>query len=506
MAKYFKRILLLVVLGALSFSTPPALLTVASYIYFHSSDAILPHVSVGSVEVGGLTIADAQEAIDLIYNQQSELLLIEVPSAQRSWNAIPGQFGLQVDALESAVSAHELGRQGGYFTRITDMLRILRSGQEIQPVIEFDADKASLAVDAWSEILHRDPVDASVELSGSKVQVHPAEPGLQLDVARTLSELTESYKQIYLELGWLPLYTQEIPSERFEIDEIAARLETLLSSSVEIRAYDPVTDEHFTWRPTRDVIAGWISLEHVGDQIRIEIDPQEIRAYVDGLNTFLGSERFLEQGSVVDAIMSDLTGSAHQDHVQIISYYPSQYTVKPGDTLVSIGFRVHLPYWKLFELNPTLSTQGLSVGQTLQVPPRDDLLTLAVIPDKRIEISISEQRMNVYEQGELKWQYVISTGISDSPTLPGIFQISSHFENAYASIWDLYMPHFMGIYDAVPGLTNGIHGLPLLSNGRRLWANVLGNPASYGCIILDLDAAEQLFYWAEEGVVVEIRE
>jgi LysM repeat protein len=275
---------------------------------------------------------------------------------------------------------------------------------------------------------------------------------------------------------------------------------------VEIRAYDPVTDEHFTWRPTRDVIAGWISLEHVGDQIRIEIDPQEIRAYVDGLNTFLGSERFLEQGPVVDAIMSDLTGSAHQDHVQIISYYPSQYTVKPGDTLVSIGFRVHLPYWKLFELNPTLSTQGLSVGQTLQVPPRDDLLTLALIPDKRIEISISEQRMNVYEQGELKWQYVISTGISDSPTLPGIFQISSHFENAYASIWDLYMPHFMGIYDAVPGLTNGIHGLPLLSNGRRLWANVLGNPASYGCIILDLDAAEQLFYWAEEGVVVEIRE
>jgi hypothetical protein len=34
----------------------------------------------------------------------------------------------------------------------------------------------------------------------------------------------------------------------------------------------------------------------------------------------------------------------------------------------------------------------------------------------------------------------------------------------------------------------------------------LGNPASYGCIILDLAAAEHLFYWAEEGVVVEIRE
>jgi len=52
---------------------------------------------------------------------------------------------------------------------------------------------------------------------------------------------------------------------------------------------------------------------------------------------------------------------------------------------------------------------------------------------------------------------------------------------------------------------NGIHGLPTLSNGTRLWANVLGQPASYGCIILALDDAKWLYKWAEDGVVVEIR-
>jgi lipoprotein-anchoring transpeptidase ErfK/SrfK len=113
--------------------------------------------------------------------------------------------------------------------------------------------------------------------------------------------------------------------------------------------------------------------------------------------------------------------------------------------------------------------------------------------------------MWVYQDQALLHEHIISTGIPDSPTLPGIFQVSSHYENAYASIWDLYMPHFMGIYDAVPGLTNGIHGLPLLSNGHRLWADVLGRPASFGCIILDLGAAEELFSWAEDGVVVVIQ-
>jgi lipoprotein-anchoring transpeptidase ErfK/SrfK len=39
-----------------------------------------------------------------------------------------------------------------------------------------------------------------------------------------------------------------------------------------------------------------------------------------------------------------------------------------------------------------------------------------------------------------------------------------------------------------------------------LWADILGRPASYGCIILDLRDAETLYNWAEEGVVVGIVE
>ncbi|MCG7852832.1 MAG: L,D-transpeptidase, partial [Methanosarcinaceae archaeon] len=106
--------------------------------------------------------------------------------------------------------------------------------------------------------------------------------------------------------------------------------------------------------------------------------------------------------------------------------------------------------------------------------------------------------------GNLQDEYIISTGISSSPTHPGVFQVQTHELNAYASVWDLYMPHFLGIYEGWPGFMNGIHGLPTLSNGNRLWADVLGSPASYGCIILDLDDAQALYSWAQDGVVVEI--
>jgi hypothetical protein len=217
----------------------------------------------------------------------------------------------------------------------------------------------------------------------------------------------------------------------------------------------------------------------------------------------LGDERGVDNEVVEEALRSGLLGE--EAETLIIEYLPGTYVVQPADNLVSISFKVGMPYWKLQEYNPDLAVSGLVPGATLVVPPKDDMFTLPVIPEKRIVISLREQRMWTYEGGELHQSYIVSTGIPNSPTLPGLFQVSTHNENAYAAIWDLYMPHFLGIYEAVPGFMNGIHGLPMLSGGRRLWANVLGQPASYGCIILDLGAAQELYYWAEDGVVVEIQ-
>ena len=54
-------------------------------------------------------------------------------------------------------------------------------------------------------------------------------------------------------------------------------------------------------------------------------------------------------------------------------------------------------------------------------------------------------------------------------------------------------------------LGTNIIGKKFVSSGERLWADVLGRPASYGCIILDLNSAAELYNWAEDGVIVEIK-
>lgn len=122
---------------------------------------------------------------------------------------------------------------------------------------------------------------------------------------------------------------------------------------------------------------------------------------------------------------------------------------------------------------------------------------------KYILVDISDQHMYVYEGDVLLYSFVASTGIGNSTRI-GSFQVQSKIPNAYGSTWNIWMPNWLGIYWS-QGLENGIHALPILSNGATLWAGYLGRPVSYGCVVLDTYDAQVLYDWAEIGTPVEIQ-
>jgi lipoprotein-anchoring transpeptidase ErfK/SrfK len=281
-----------------------------------------------------------------------------------------------------------------------------------------------------------------------------------------------------------------------------AAAQRLLDSTVNLRLYDPISNEFQDWPVTREDVAGWMVIDSTPDGPQMGLDPNRVQQYLSNVSAALGPQRKLDAGQSA-ALLAD---SFRQGSVAtlIVQHNPTRYTVQPGDTLLKIGWNVGVPYWMILQANPDLDPDSLYAGQEITIPSKDELLPLPIVPNKRVVISIGKQRLWVYENGQQIQKYVISTGIDRSPTQPGVFQVQTHEVRAYASVWDLYMPHFLGVYEAWPGFMNGIHGLPTLSNGRRLWANILGKPASYGCIILDLDAADWLYNWAENGVVVEI--
>jgi LysM repeat protein len=184
------------------------------------------------------------------------------------------------------------------------------------------------------------------------------------------------------------------------------------------------------------------------------------------------------------------------------------HTVAAGETLAAIALRYDVTPWALAQANSLANPALIFAGQVLTIPgvssAESASPTTGVGGAKRILVDLSEQHLYAYQGDTLVYSFVASTGMWKSPTQTGTFSVLNKLPNAYASTWGLQMPYWMGIYWS-GGLQNGIHALPILSNGQQLWAGYLGTPISYGCIVLGTYEARLLYEWADVGTTVVVR-
>ncbi len=191
-------------------------------------------------------------------------------------------------------------------------------------------------------------------------------------------------------------------------------------------------------------------------------------------------------------------------------YRPAPPTMRPPSwALANIAKPTYTPS-PMPTFTPTAQPTPTNIPTSTQSP-----LELGTVPDagsngsdsytggKSILVSISEQHLYAYDNGQLIYSFVASTGMRNS-TRVGSFSILDKIPNAYGATWDIWMPDWMGIYYSGT-LENGIHALPILPSGDILWSGYLGTPISFGCVVLGTDTAEQLYNWADIGTPVEIR-
>jgi LysM repeat protein len=186
------------------------------------------------------------------------------------------------------------------------------------------------------------------------------------------------------------------------------------------------------------------------------------------------------------------------------------HIVQRGESLTLIASRYGTTATAIAVANRLVNPSLIYAGQALVIPgsassaaPAPAAPAPGPSVGKRIVIDISDQRLYAYEGETVIYAFIASTGSPGLDTRPGVYSVLNKIPNAYGGTWNIWMPNWLGIYWA-GRLQNGIHALPILPGGGRLWDGYLGTPVSYGCIILGITESQQLYDWAEVGIPVII--
>ena len=194
-----------------------------------------------------------------------------------------------------------------------------------------------------------------------------------------------------------------------------------------------------------------------------------------------------------------LTGSPSPTN-QLLSWSVAEIA-KPTYTPFPIPTSTPSPTYT--PVRPTVTVEpasNVNFGEDLPSPTPD---TQGYSEGKYIVVSISQQHLYAYDNGQLVISFIASTGIGNSTRI-GNFKVLDKIPNAYGATWNIWMPNWLGIYWSGT-LENGIHALPILPDGDRLWSGYLGSPISFGCVVLGVDDSLQLYNWADVGTPVQIQ-
>lgn len=121
---------------------------------------------------------------------------------------------------------------------------------------------------------------------------------------------------------------------------------------------------------------------------------------------------------------------------------------------------------------------------------------LGVNVDRWIEVNLYEQVITVYENGNLLFATLISSGVEPFYTQPGVFQVykklehdpmSGTFEQDRSDYYYLEDVPYILYYDQLRAL----HG--------AYWHSQLGYQRSHGCVNLSIADAHWLYNWANVG-------
>ncbi|MBC8098341.1 MAG: L,D-transpeptidase family protein, partial [Armatimonadetes bacterium] len=481
--------------AAAAFGAVLLLLFIASYVL---GGRIFPNVWALGVSLGDLTVSEAQTALETAWTQdvRIQLYVQGIPDL----DTMPATLGLGIDAAAAAAAAKNVGMAG------------MPLGYSIAPTMTFDYAIAQRYLLELTPEINQLAFNAGYQMVDGQVVGVDGREGRELDITATL-EYLQTHLDDVLRTRRLDLLTLPLPPEVRDPGPYIADAQRLVTQGFSLVGYDPFMDTQTAWSTTPAEIVSWLE----AGSGNLTARRSAFKAFIATLNTQIAVEdstRYIDAEEAADEM--DKMLSAQSDTLYLrFKHRSEQYTVQSGDTGFRISRKTGIPFFMITEANSGRNwDEPLYVGDVITLPSKDVTLPVAPIATKRIVVDLNKQLLVAFENGEEKFRWLISSGMEDAITSPGIYQVLTHNDVAYGSSytmcdasfqcdqWTMY--YFMGIYEVQEGLMNGFHGAVELPDGTYLGGGNVGEPYTFGCVMSENNNAALLYEWADLGTMVEI--
>ncbi|MGJ3237791.1 MAG: L,D-transpeptidase family protein [Anaerolineae bacterium] len=190
------------------------------------------------------------------------------------------------------------------------------------------------------------------------------------------------------------------------------------------------------------------------------------------------------------------------------------HTVAPGEYLSLVARRYGVPWTSIAEANNIIDTNNVIAGTTLVIPGGDPSASVrnstantgAVAQNgtdpgphwgygREIVVDLSSQMTYAYEDGQLVFSSLVSTGLPATPTVQGEYAIWHKTPAQTMSGPGYSLPNVQWVMYFYQGY--GFHG--------TYWHNNFGTPMSHGCVNMTNADAEWLYNFGSIGTNVWVQ-
>lgn len=216
---------------------------------------IFAGVRAAEVSLGGLTPQEAVERLREAMPATGGRLQLVDPRSKRVWDIRPDAYGAQVDAVQLAEAAWQVGRQEHLPRRWLNRLIVRFRGYDVLAGGRaFDPEQARAALEKLAPLVDTPPRDAAVWLERGELQIRPPEFGHQLDIEATLRRLG-SWAERPIS-GTLELAIARTSPRVYDLSAVALAYRRIISGPV-----------HLVWR---NEISRTLTVAHLRRLVTIE--------------------------------------------------------------------------------------------------------------------------------------------------------------------------------------------------------------------------------------------